>query len=110
MMLLFELLQLTAANHGASAEIAKIDGDIFFAFIEAFYKGMTAEQISAEATPTTPQEGALLNLVDLLDVRALVDGQLKGNVNAFHDAWQRMRLSESDIAPMPKQAYNHAQE
>ena len=107
---LYELLHLVGANHVASAEIAKIDSEIFLAFLEAFYKDMTAAQISPEATPTTPQKEALQTLLALRDERALVDGQLKGNVNAFQDAWQKMRLSESDIAPLPEQADSHAKE
>ena len=106
----YDLLQLLETNKAAIEEMVIIANDTYHAFIQAFYNGMPAASINASAQPTTPKEVTLAELVGLLDARDHLEGQLNANGNAFHDGWQNMRLSESDIAPMPEQAFSHAEE
>ena len=106
----YDLLQLLGANKAAIEEMVTIANDTYHAFIQAFYNGMPAASINASAQPTTPKEVALLELVGLLSARDGLDAQLNANGNAFHDGWQNMGLSESDIEPMSEQALSHAEE
>lgn len=91
---LFELLGLVCANQIASAEIANLDRAILLAFIAAFYKDLPAAAMHAATPPTTPTESDLEELQGLLSARSHVDQQLRGNVDAFNHAWQKMGLGQ----------------
>ncbi len=106
----YGLLQLLETNKAAIEEMVIIANDTYHAFIQAFYNGMPTASINASAQTTTPREVAWAELVGLLSARDGLVAQLNANLNAFHDGWQNMGLSESDIAPMPEQALSHAEE